>query len=67
MELNELKKFLYKVNPPAHLDRVSADGLQYQVYNYPDKMVFLVPLNEIGEVKWEKEMPAKLLIRYIVK
>ena len=62
MELTELKKELYKTDPTAELLSVRKDGILYGCY----LSHFLVPLSEIGEVIWQPEMKAKLLIRYIV-
>lgn len=85
MELNEIKKALYKQNTNAHFVSARADGLFYQAIiitpipqldiweERADREVevetisFLVPLKEIGETVFEKTIPAKLLIRYIVK
>lgn len=67
MELNELKKKLYKEQPIAKLYEVRRDGIVYTTYFGEDTVTFLVPLDEVGDVIWERDMPAKLLIRYIVK
>jgi hypothetical protein len=75
MELNEIKKLLYKSNFLAKIENIRADGILYILemiehqgvdYESHNKIGFLIPLNEIGTVIWEKEMPAKLLIRYII-
>ena len=74
MNLNEIKKNLYKAIPKAEalLISVSKSGLTYR-YN-PDlhinpipQLFFLVPLEEIGDATWEHRMDAKLLIRYIIQ
>lgn len=77
MELNEIKKALYKQNVNARLVNVRKDGIVYETYAdvlipehqlyESEKITFLVPLNEIGDVIFETFIPAKLLIRYIVQ
>lgn len=81
MELNEIKKALYKQSPDAIFQHATKDGLLYHVYLMDDKQLdiwhpketkeitliqFIVPFNEIGDVKWGAKMEAKLLIRYII-
>lgn len=64
MTKNEIKKMLYKDDPCAYLHEVRKDGI---VYILGDEITrFLVPLEEVGEVKWTREIPAKLLIRYLI-
>lgn len=65
MEKNEIKKALYKENSKAFLYNVRKDGIMYTTGFGENTITFLIPLNEIGDVKWEREMEAKLLIRYI--
>lgn len=66
MDLNEVKKSLYKENSVAILYQVRKDGIMYTT-GFGDKTItFRVPLNELGETIWKTEMPAKLLIRYII-
>lgn len=67
MELNDIKKLLYKEQYIAGISNVRKDGILYQTNTREAGLLsFLVPLNEIGEVIWEVLMPAKLLIRYLV-
>jgi len=71
MELNEIKKALYKQNPVAELESVNNDGLFYitslSLEDMPKYVVmFRVPLIELGETVWHKDIEAKLLIRYII-
>lgn len=66
MEKNEIKKFLYKEQPTAVLQNVRKDGILYTTGFGENTITFLVPLAELGETIWEKNMEAKLLIRYIV-
>lgn len=74
MELNEIKKLLYKENPPAFLENVRKDGILYisQVGASAERsdegitFRFRVPLTELGETIWSPRVDAKLLIRYII-
>lgn len=66
MNLNEIKKKLYKENPTAVFHNIRKDGIMYTTGFGENTITFLIPLNEIGEVVWEKEIAAKLLIRYII-
>lgn len=66
MEVNEVKKTLYKTGQSASLMNVRRDGIVYQtVMEGGEIITFVVPLEEVGDVVWMNEMPAKLLIRYI--
>jgi hypothetical protein len=74
MDLNEIKKVLYKSNPVASLERIrkgmayykcavldsSEDGTSYITVD------FWVPVVDMGDADFLPEMDAKLLIRYIV-
>ncbi len=65
MELNEIKKMLYRNNVPAKLTRIRKNVAYYEI---PDKTVtFAVPINDMGDTDFLPDMDAKLLIRYIVK
>lgn len=71
---NEIKKSLYKEKPTAkEMDVVSTDNLTgtepYSVYwaTVNDTIVkFVIPHKEMGENRFEKEVPAQLLIRWLV-
>ena len=65
MEKNEIKKRLYKDGPIAALKEVRSDGVLYYTKVDGTTIYFLIPLGEVGEVVWELEMPAKLLIRWL--
>ena len=74
MEINEIKKALYKAFPKAEalLISVNKAGLLYRYdpqtrIDPLPQLFFLVPLEEIGDAIWESRMDAKLLIRYIVQ
>ena len=70
MNINEIKKLLYKQRPPADLVEVSKDGITYVALFHQTEtshVVFRVPLSELsGDVKWLPEMESQLLIKYIV-
>jgi hypothetical protein len=69
--LNEVKKRLYKESPKAHNTgwRGSEDN-KVQVYQTHLKgldVSFEVPTSDMGDEKFEKTMPAQLLIRWITR
>lgn len=66
MELNEIKKLLYKTKPYATIHGVSASGIRYKCEVDGVKLEFLVPLSDIGDASFLKLEPAQLLIRYII-
>lgn len=71
MELNEIKKTFYKDNPYAIFIRASSVALTYRTTipgnnNEDMDVYFLIPITDIGDAIFEKMMPAKHLIRYIV-
>lgn len=70
MTLNEVKKRLYKEKPIAH--RTATQGTEGDIWYYQAHMenlsvAFSVPVIEMGENEFEKEIPAQLLIRWINK
>jgi len=69
MELNEIKKLLYKRKPTATIQHINKDGIYYcSHFNYEEKEImiyFTVPLNEIGDSALGVYEDAHLLIRYI--
>lgn len=77
MELNEIKKSLYKEKPTATIIHVSKSGVLYSTYFDTGKLdefskrkyenvYFQVPIDDMGESAFLKDMPAQLLIRYII-
>lgn len=69
MELNEIKKALYKVNPKAEFISATKDRLFYMtklMIGTEDKILrFFIPLGDIGDAKFEFLMDAKLMIRWL--
>lgn len=68
MEMNEIKKILYKEKPFAAFRRVNKSGILYTA-DINDKTIdirFLIPLNDIGDADFRHTMPAQQLIRWIV-
>jgi hypothetical protein len=69
LTLNDIKKYLYKNKPIAALKNVTADGIWYscdiEISTTTYEVLFCVPLNEIGDTIFERQMPAQLLNRYI--
>jgi len=75
MDINEIKKELYKQKPVAQLVRVTKSGLHYMaVIKEPTPsgmhrhtIFFLVPFSEIGDATFVPQEPeSHLLIRYLV-
>ena len=77
MELNEIKKTIYKEKPSAEIIHVKKDGILYDCQIDGDqtneagrllymRVYFLVPLTDLGEAPFLRYMPAQLLIRYII-
>lgn len=69
MTLNELKKILYKEKPTAKLLSVNRTGIKYttEIAEGPAPVNFFVPMVDIGDGEFMSEMPAQLLIRYLVE
>lgn len=76
MNTNEIKKALYREKPVAkEMDVVTSDNLTgvkpYSVYwtkldDDISKIVkFVIPHSEMGDTRFEKEVPAQLLIRWL--
>ena len=74
MEKNQLEKIkvaIYKQKPFAHLCYVTKNGLVYTSDNITNEnnevfvVMFVVPLEDIGDGKFDPKMDGKLLIRYI--
>lgn len=68
--LNTIKKQLYKLNPVALLIFVDKEGLYYQCSTELNTITgininFKIPITDLGDAKFLKEMEAKHLIRYI--
>lgn len=72
MEINEIKKVLYKEKPIARTNvNLSHNGetvaKSYLATGSLGDHYFKVPLSEMGETPFEDEMPAQLLIRWLEK
>lgn len=69
MEKNEVKKSLYRENPKAWLVNITKDGILYRTDIWKDSEVtrvsFLIPGTDIQDAKFNLEMPAKHLIRWL--
>jgi len=75
MEINEIKKALYKQKPKATFFNANKDGLHYLAYLDEQKsphvirvspVRFLIPFGDIGDANFAREIDAQLLIRYII-
>lgn len=76
MEINEIKKSLYKEKPIAKktaqiMGLVDPPIMLHAEYKCKlangTTVIFAVPRKEMGEKPFDDEMPAQLLIRWIVK
>lgn len=72
MELNEIKKGLYRLKPFADRIRTEIiDGETYHTYQTwvipgPEgRILFKIPQSEMGEVVFKDIEPAQLLIRWL--
>lgn len=67
MEINEIKKELYRLNLFAHFISAKKGALYYE-YIREDNMIILfkIPFEDMGEAAFGKIERAKLLIRWIV-
>lgn len=67
MEKNEVKKDLYKEDPVAILERIVGGVAYYKTHILSGAydVLFAVPVGDMGEASFYREMSAKLLIRYI--
>jgi hypothetical protein len=67
MELNEIKKALYKEKPIAKkIAHPKNKSFLYETSVSGSNIRFNVPICEMGEKHFDSEMPAQLLIRWIV-
>lgn len=75
MELNEIKKILYKEKPIAMLKDNGVSGVRgasavtgstYEANTSAGVIKFFVLHHEMGDVHFMQEEPAQLLIRWIV-
>lgn len=66
MERNEVKKALYKQKPLADLLFVKDGNAVYQTFlEDSTRIVFEVPVSDMGDASFYVSMDAKLLIRWI--
>lgn len=69
MELNEIKKELYKQKPIATLqkiDNITKDHWYKAVLSSGQEIIFVVNPLDMGDAKFGKKMEAHLLIRWIL-
>lgn len=67
-ERDEIKKDIYRTKPVAELLYINKDGIHYKAHVWESayNIFFRVPLNDLGEAKWSANMPAQLLLRYLI-
>lgn len=66
MELNDIKKGLYKNKPTAKMNYIRLNSAYYSTILEGQEIVFKVPTEDMGDADFYSEMDAKLLIRWIV-
>ncbi len=67
MEINEIKKALYKQNPKAGIVFIRKGVAYYRcMLEDGESIQFEVPVSDMGDADFHNEMEAKLLIRYMV-
>ena len=66
MELNDIKKALYKQNPKAVLDYIRK-GVAYYWTSLEDgtKITFVIPISDMGDADFLGHMDSKVLNRWI--
>ena len=77
MELNDIKKALYKQkNQQATLQNISKAGILYATnldmtdagyFCEFERVSFLIPFSDIGDAKFKHSMEARHLIRWVVQ
>jgi hypothetical protein len=77
MELNDIKKEIYKQQPSAYLESINKDGIHYMTQvlapgsendesaEYID-VFFAIPFNDLGDAVFVERVAANHLIRWIV-
>lgn len=70
MEINEIKKALYKQNPKAEFKFIRKGVAYYSTIieseNYePVEIKFEIPVSDMGDADFEYSMDSKYLIRWI--
>jgi hypothetical protein len=69
MELNDIKKGLYKQNPNAILTSISSGVAYYSAHLLTENcemiVYFAVPVNDMGTATFLSSMDSKYLIRWI--
>ena len=64
MDINEVKKLVYKQNPRANMYNISKEGILYSAEIDEKVITFLIPLSDI-DANFFPEMDAKLLLRWL--
>ena len=65
MELNEIKKILYKENPKAELDEIRDETVWYSTSINDIVILFKIPMFDTKGASFFSEMDSKYLIRWI--
>ena len=66
MEINEVKKSLYKQKPAASLMYIRKGTAYYETHlQDATRLMFEVPVDDMGDADFLPQMDAKLLIRWV--
>jgi hypothetical protein len=69
MELNEIKKAIYKQNPVANFNRVFKGTAHYSASIESEdvnaELRFEIPVSDMGDASFLSKMEAKFLIRWL--
>lgn len=66
MELNEIKKALYRQKPTAFFNYIRKGVAYYHTELDGKNLWFKIPVNDMGDADFGSTMEAKLLIRWVV-
>lgn len=67
MEINEIKKILYKTSPKAELQFIRKGKVYYKSELENLSVNFEIPVEDMGDADFLPIMEGKLLIRWIIK
>ena len=66
MNIEEIKKIIYKEKPKANLSHIRKGVAYYGTNCSIGTIQFAIPVIDMGDATFDAEMDAKLLNRYIV-
>lgn len=63
--LEKIRKILYKNNPNAKLCYITKNGMVYVAEFEKMAIMFVIPLDDLGDAKFSINMESKLMSRWI--